>query len=164
MAEDLLPEEQDTVPTEEEAKKLQLPKDLSNIQKLYYLGKSEDAEALLIEKLKYHFDIDVLDLRDRVATFVKEQADELAAQVSYIVPNGDWSKCLSEDEAKQNYLIEEGGKPENWRIKSLGSTHLPKVWAVSFVMDSSESEDDGIVGYAYVSETGKVKHIFAQGE
>lgn len=159
-----LPIEEDTVPTEEEFKKLSLRSDLRSIQMLYRLGKAEEAEALLIEKLDYHFQIKVLDLRDRVAIYVKENAAELATQVPYIVPNGDWSKCLHDDEGKQKYLEEDGSKSEQWHVKSLANTHLPKVWAVTFSLDSMESADDGIIGYAYVSEAGVVKHIFAQGE
>lgn len=161
---DVLPEEQDTVPTEEEMKKLQLPKDLRLIQKLYHLGQAEEAEQLLIVKLNYHFNINVYDLRNKVAAYVKENAVDLASQVTYIVPGGDWSKCVNDDESKAAFLASSGSDSEEWVIKALGSTHLPKVWAVSFKMKGTESEDDGIVGYAYVSETGKVKHIFAQGE
>jgi Ran GTPase-activating protein (RanGAP) involved in mRNA processing and transport len=156
--------EEDTVPTEEEVKRFILKEDLKTIQVLYWAGKNDEAETLLTEKLKYHFKIDILDLRDRVAVYVKDNATELAAQVPYIVPNGDWSKCMNDDETKQKFLEEEGAKSELWRVKSLANTHLPKVWAVTFSMDKVESADDGIIGYAYVSETGVVKHIFAQGE
>lgn len=156
--------EEDTVPTEEEVKKAALKSDLKNIQALYWAGKNEEAEALLTEKLKYHFNIDILNLRDRVALYVKENAADLATQIPYIVPGGDWVKCINDDEGKQKFLEEEGSKSEQWHVKSLANTHLPKVWAVTFSLDSMESADDGIIGYAYVSETGTVKHIFAQGE
>lgn len=164
MKKDLLSPEEDTVPTKEEAKNIALIADLKNIQFLYRQGKNDEAEALLMEKLNYYFSINVLDLRDKVAIYVKENAAELATQVPYIVPNGDWSKCVNSDEDKQKFLEEEGSKSDQWHIKSLANTHLPKVWAVTFSLDSMESADDGIIGYAYVSETGIVKHIFAQGE
>jgi hypothetical protein len=156
--------EEDTVPTEEEAKKISLAADLKAVQSLYWKGKNEEAEVLLTEKLKFYFNIDLLDLRDKVAIFVKDNAADLATQVPYIVPNGDWSKCVNDDEGKQKFLEEEGAKSDQWHVKALANTHLPKVWAVKFSLDSMESADDGIIGYAYVSEAGVVKHIFAQGE
>ena len=158
-----LPVEEDTVPTEEEMKKIQLPQDLKNIQKLFWAGKNEEAEFLLSEKLKYHFNVDLLGLRDKVAAYVKENAAELATQVAYIVPNGDWSKCRNSDEAKQEYFETEAANPEAWRFQGLSKTHLPKIWAIGFVVKEMETEDD-FVGYVYVSEFGKVKHVFAQAE
>ena len=157
-------EEFDTVPTEEEMKQIKLPGTLRLIQRLYHKGLNNEAEKLLAETLNYHFNIDVYGLRDKVAEYVRGNASDLASQVNYIVPDGNWSKCINDDEGKVNFLATEGGKSEGWGVKSLATTHLPKVWAVAFKMKGTESEDDGIIGYAYVSETGKVKHIFAQGE
>ncbi len=161
--EEVLPVEEDTVPTEEEAKKLQLPKDLKSIQKLFWVGKEEEAEFLLIEKLKYHFNIDLLALRNDVAAYVKENAATLAPQPPYLVPSGDWSKCCNTDEAKQAFFENEASNPDVWRFQGLRTTDIPKVWAILFKIKELETADD-FIGYVYVSETGKVKHVFAQYE
>ncbi len=153
----------DTVPTEEEHKNLLLKEDLESIQVLYWAGKHEEAEVLLTEKLKSHFNINLLDLRDRVAAYVKDNASELALSIAYIVPSGDWSKCLNDDESKQKFLEEEASKSDQWKIQSLGRSNLPKVWTITFKMPTMET-DDAFLGYAWVSETGKVKHVFAQAE
>jgi len=163
MHKDMLAPEEETVLTEKEIKEQRLVEDLKNIQALYWKGKNEEAEALLGAKLKEHWGVDIPSLKQNVADYVKENAALLSTSVMYIVPNGDWSKCLNEDEDKQKFFENEASKADAWSIRALRNTHLPKIWAVVFDMKTMETDDE-FYGYAYVSETGKLKHVFAQAE
>lgn len=129
--------------------------------------KTEDDKALVRNKIcgiiaeKHSINMD--DVLSLVTDYVKNNAETLSEQLSYIVPDNDWSKCLDKHDGKVEYLKTELSKPEKWRIYMYKNSDIKNVNTIMFKPHDVETPDE-FFGYVFVSKTGEIRHVFASSD
>lgn len=152
--------------TEEEKKSAlfleNLTKELVGLDDFYINKEYEKAREFLSNVIKKSFNVDILDLKSKIASYVKENANEISKNIPYIAPGGDWSKFFNENDEIINYLKNEISRVEDWNLYALEPSPMKGVWKVEFCYKDLVTEDSNLTGYVYLNEEGTLKHVFAQ--
>lgn len=142
-------------------KGLTLQEEFDVAQELFYQQKPKEAEELISLILSERFSISLDELKPILISYLKNNVDAIAEQLPYIAPNNDWSKCITDQNDIKKWLIDCATNSKDWSIYGITETDIPKVWSIMFTNFLAET-DGHIVGYVYVSEFGKIKHVFVQ--
>jgi hypothetical protein len=120
--------------------------------------KSGAGEEAWIKNIKEKLNVDVCDLQKAINDWVLSNAAELANGMINIVPFGDWSKIIEDQDGKVSFLSEL--KAEYWKISGAEFSKNLGCLIIKFYC-SSVDEGDTLEGYTYLSKEGRVFHSFA---
>ncbi len=122
----------------------------------------EQLDALFQEKLNISF----ADMKTALRESLHDHANEVASQFLVMTPNGDYSKLLEDQPKIANFLRNEASKNENWLPVYIGTSRDPKLPNMLEILFGNKAVDDGnaVMGYVFLNYSGKVLHLFVQGE
>jgi hypothetical protein len=115
------------------------------------------------EKIQEKLGVNLMELKEKISAYVVDKAEELTHEFVNIAPLGDYSNLLEDNDSMADFLKSEAYKPEHWKLLGIRISDVNKS-LLSFEF-ANDAVDDGDVfkGFAYVSFSGKIRHIFAVG-
>lgn len=131
------------------------------IEKLEDLGIVEkDKEEDIDKKIQEKLGLGLTELKQALSLSIQEKADELVADIINIVPFGDYSKILEDKADMAKFMREEAIDPKHWQLYVVEVTEhgMIKFMFVCTAVD----DGDTMQGLVFVSNSGKIRHAFAQ--
>lgn len=122
----------------------------------------EQLDAIFQEKLGIGFINMVIALSESL----HDRAEEIASQFLVMTPNGDYTRLIEDQDKMAQFLRQEAGKGENWHPVYIGTSRDPKLPNMIEVLFANKAVDDGdaLMGYVFLNYSGKMLHVFVQGE
>lgn len=118
----------------------------------------DNLDVLLQEKLG----LSLSKLKESLAVFLNERAEEFALDLPNISPYNDYTKLIESYDGMVNFLKSDVTKPETWHIVAIAedskNKNLLKFEFKSTAVDDGES----IEGLVFVSKSGVIRHSFVQ--
>lgn len=112
------------------------------------------------QKLQEKLGISIKELKEALCASVIDRAEELTHDFVSIAPLGNYEKLLEDNESMAEFLKTEACKPEHWKLHYLTVNEAKSLLEFAFVCTAVDNDD--FVGFVFVSETGKIRHAFAQ--
>ena len=129
------------------------------IEKFEDIGLVSGAGTEAWEKqLEEKFGLKIIDLQAPIGEWIAKNAEGLAAEFPFIVPDGDYGKLIDDEEKKSQFLKEEATKLEHWKLTAA----TEKSNMIQFQFDCPIVEN--LKGFTFLSKSGKIKHAFAQND
>ncbi len=126
--------------------------------------KPEDTSDAIDQILQEKLGVSLETLKQALAAYVQDKAEELALQLPNIVPYGDYEKLLENNDDMSKFLREEASKVENWDLKWIQPSES-KVKLLEFAFNcKAVDEGEALKGFVFLGLTGIIKHAFVQGE
>ena len=117
----------------------------------------EQIDKLLQEKLNVSFG----SLKEPIVTYIQNHAEELSIEFPNIVPNGDYSNMIEDNDGMAAYL--KALKPEDFKITGIDEDEKFGLLKFTFICTTiDEGDGDSFEAFTYVTKLGKLKHSFAQ--
>jgi dsDNA-binding SOS-regulon protein len=125
--------------------------------------KTGDTDDQVDAKIKEKLGIGLTEMKEALSSAVRDKAEEISLDLMNIAPYGDYDKLIEDNEKMAEFLKQEAHKPENWELFSVQLRETDSLIQFKF-MNSAVDQGDTFEGLVYVSQNGKIRHAFAQGE
>lgn len=122
----------------------------------------QDTPEEAVSKVESKLEIKIDSLKENLNSYLKKNAEELAIQLPNIAPHGDYVKLLEDNDSMTQFLRDNASNDEHWKLKAIAAADFD---LIQFLF-ANKAIDDGesVMGYVYVSKSGKVRHSFVSYE
>src|SRR5271154_4795667 len=136
------------------------------IEKAEELGLKTDTTIQELDEIfQEKLGVSLADMTSALQLYVQQHAEELASNFLVMVPNGNYGGLLEDQDKMANFLRKEASLPDNWIPNMLASRKDPKYPDMLKITFDNQAVDDGdsLLGFVFISSTGKILHAFANG-
>jgi len=120
----------------------------------------EELDLIIKEKLG----VCSTDMAEKISAYMIENVEKIGSSFVTLSPFGDYSKAIEGESEINKFIHNEASKPENWKLyyAQVSETNPSLMEFVFHCLAVNDGEE--LKGYAYISKSGKIRHVFAQVE
>lgn len=118
----------------------------------------EDFDKILRE----HTGTGFAELRATLTTSLKERVEEIAEDLPYVSPYGDYSKMMEDRDLIREFLLNEAAKDENWDFHFLEMRKKTDTLMELCFFNKAVDDGDSLKGFIFLGLSGKIRHAFPQ--
>ncbi len=93
---------------------------------------------------------------------LKERVDEMADDLPYLSPHGDYSKMMEDRDQIRDFLLNEAAKDENWDCHFLEVRKDTDSLMELVFVNKAVDDGDTLKGFVFLGFSGKIRHVFPQ--
>ena len=127
-------------------------------------GDVDTNEYLLFleDELQKAFNVNLLEIKKMLSLYVQNNSEELSLDLNNVMPYGDYSKIIEDNDGISHFLKNEACKIENWKIYSFSDSDVNENLIHITFDNIAIDEGESLKGHVFINKEGKVRHYFAE--